>query len=133
MGMGSKLVLGAQGVGGNSEAGLGLGRTQSSPREDAAEPSDSLLFLSLSLIWVVSRATLLASDFGDGWGTRGWGPRDGAPRFLGWPFLDCQPFRGASSLRLPGSPCPLMSCDDFFSRTFGVGWREAEGDRGQSS
>lgn len=107
-------------------------RTQGSPREDAAKPSESLLFLSLSLIWVVSRAALLASDSSEGSGTRGWGPRDRVPRFLGWPFLACQPFRGASSLRPSGAPCPLKSCDGFSSRTLGVGWREAEGDRAKS-
>ena len=78
------------------------------------------------MIWVVSRATLLASDFSEGSGTSGWGPRDRATRFLGWLFLACQPFRGASSLRLPGSPRPLKSCDGFSRRVLGASWREAE-------
>lgn len=108
-------------------------RAQDSPREDAAKPSEILLFLSLSLSWVVSRATLLASDSSEVRGTRGCRLRDRAPRFLGWPFLACQPLRGASGLRLPGSACPLKSCDGFSSKMLGVGRREAEGDRGKSS
>lgn len=123
----------------SSEAGLGwvgrgpVGRAQGSPREDAAKPSESLLFLSLSLIWMVSRATLLASDSSEARGTGGCGPRDRAPRFLGWPFLACQPLRGASGLRFPGSARPLKSCDGFSSKMLGVGWRGAEGDRDKSS
>lgn len=45
-------------------------------------PSESRLFLSLSLIWIVSRATLLASDSKEGMAATGWGPRGRAPRFL---------------------------------------------------
>lgn len=120
------------GVPGLRVCGRWVGRAQGSPREDAAKPSESLLFLSLSLIWVVSRATLLASDSREEKGARGLDPRDRAARPRGWPFLDCQPFRGASSLRLWGSPCPGNSCSGFSSRTLGVGRREAEGDRGKS-
>lgn len=58
---------------GSLTLGWGLGRAQGSPREDAAKPSESLLSLSLSLIWVVSRATLLASDSSEGSGTSGVG------------------------------------------------------------
>lgn len=46
-------------------------------------PSDSRLFLSLSLIWIVSRATLLASDSKEGITAKGWGPKGRALRFLG--------------------------------------------------
>lgn len=107
-----------------ARGGWKAGRTPGSPWEDAAKPSESLLFLSLSLIWVVSRATLLASDSSEGRYSRGWGPWDRAPRFPEWPFLACQPFRGASSMRLPGSPCPLESCKGFSSRILGAGWRD---------
>lgn len=106
---------------------------QGSPREDVANPSESLLFLSLSLIWVVSRATLLTSDSREEKGAGGLDPRDKVARLLGWPFLACQLFRGASSLRLLGSLHPLKRCSGFSSGTLRVGWREPEGDRGKSS
>lgn len=126
----SLLVLTSE-VAGVTDLRVG-GEAQGSPRKDTAKPSESLLFLSLSLIWVVSRATLLASDSSKGRGPRGWGRRDRSPGILGWPFLACQPFRGVPSLRLPGSPSPLNSGAGFSSRMLGAGWREAKGDRGQS-